>query len=628
MALQKFKAESERLLDLMINSIYTHKEIFLRELISNASDAIDKLYFHSLSGENTGMGKKDFYIEIKPDKEKRTLTISDNGCGMTREELIKNLGTIADSGTFRFKAEHDLKETDTEIIGQFGVGFYSAFMVSKEVNVISKSFGSDSAFCWTSKGTDGFSVKNSERESFGTDIILTLKDDTDEENYSTYLSEYTLRSLVQKYSSYIRYPIRMEVTKSRKKEGSEEYESYTEVETLNSMVPIWKRPKNELTQDDYDNFYTDKFSDYEKPIHTINYNVEGAVSYNSLLFIPSHAPYDYYSKSYEKGLQLYANGVLIMDKCPDLLPDYFSFVKGLVDSPDLSLNISREMLQHDRQLKTIASNIEKKIKNELQNLLKTNRETYEKFFKAFGLQLKYGTYTDYGMHSDLLKDLLLFHSMKQDKLITLQEYVDSMQESQQYIYYACGENLNHIKSMPQLDMFREKEYDVLFLTDDVDEFALSILQKYNEKEFKSVTNGDLNLENDEEKEETKKLSDENRSLLDSMKDILKDKVKDVVISTRLKNHAVCLSSAGPLSIEMEKVLNSMPVDEKVKAERILEINRNHPVFALLNEYKEKGSNDKLVSLTEVLFNQAQMIEGIQPENPSEYAEKVLKLICE
>lgn len=626
MALQKFKAESKRLLDLMINSIYTHKEIFLRELISNASDAIDKLYYRSLTDGATGMNTSDFRIEIHPDKTNRTLTISDNGCGMTREELVQNLGTIADSGTFRFKEEHAMDQKETEIIGQFGVGFYSAFMVAKRVTVVSRAYGAEDAYQWKSEGAEGFSVSAAKRDTHGTDIILELKGDTEDEHYSEYLEQYRLTQLIKKYSSYIRYPIQMELEKSRKKEDSDEYETYTEVETINSMVPLWKRQKSELTESDYNNFYTDRFSDYEAPLRTIHTSAEGAVSYNALLFIPSHAPYDYYSKAYEKGLQLYANGVLIMDKCADLLPDYFSFVRGLVDSPDLSLNISREMLQHDRQLKVIASNIEKKIKSELLAMLKNDREKYETFFRAFGLQLKYGTYMDYGMHSELLRDLLLFHSMKQDKLITLQEYVDAMPEGQTAIYYAAGETIQRIKAMPQLDRLEEKGYDVLFLTDDVDEFALTILHTFAEKEFKSVTSGELSLETEEEKKASEEQAEASKPLLDTLREALSGKVKDVRLSSRLKNHAVCLSSDGPLSIGMEKVLNAMPVENKVKADRVLELNADHPLFAKLEALQASGDTDTLKTYADVLFTQAQLIEGILPEDPAEYSEKVLQLL--
>ena len=626
MALQKFKAESKRLLDLMINSIYTHKEIFLRELISNASDAIDKLYYRSLTDGATGMNTSDFRIEIRPDKTNRTLTISDNGCGMTREELVQNLGTIADSGTFRFKEEHAMDQKETEIIGQFGVGFYSAFMVAKRVTVVSRAYGAEEAYQWKSEGAEGFSVSAAKRDTHGTDIILELKDDTEDEHYSEYLEQYRLTQLIKKYSSYIRYPIQMELEKSRKKEDSDEYETYTEVETINSMVPLWKRQKSELTESDYNNFYADRFSDYEAPLRTIHTSAEGAVSYNALLFIPSHAPYDYYSKAYEKGLQLYANGVLIMDKCADLLPDYFSFVRGLVDSPDLSLNISREMLQHDRQLKVIASNIEKKIKSELLAMLKNDREKYETFFRAFGLQLKYGTYMDYGMHSEMLRDLLLFHSMKQDKLITLQEYVDAMPEGQTAIYYAAGETIQRIKAMPQLDRLEEKGYDVLFLTDDVDEFALTILHTFAEKEFKSITSGELSLETEEEKKASEEQAEASKPLLDTLREALSGKVKDVRLSSRLKNHAVCLSSDGPLSIGMEKVLNAMPVENKVKADRVLELNADHPLFAKLEALQASGDTDTLKTYADVLFTQAQLIEGILPEDPAEYSEKVLQLL--
>ena len=626
MALQKFKAESKRLLDLMINSIYTHKEIFLRELISNASDAIDKLYYRSLTDGATGMNTSDFRIEIHPDKTNRTLTISDNGCGMTREELVQNLGTIADSGTFRFKEEHAMDQKETEIIGQFGVGFYSAFMVAKRVTVVSRAYGAEDAYQWKSEGAEGFSVSAAKRDTHGTDIILELKDDTEDEHYSEYLEQYRLTQLIKKYSSYIRYPIQMELEKSRKKEDSDEYETYTEVETINSMVPLWKRQKSELTESDYNNFYADRFSDYEAPLRTIHTSAEGAVSYNALLFIPSHAPYDYYSKAYEKGLQLYANGVLIMDKCADLLPDYFSFVRGLVDSPDLSLNISREMLQHDRQLKVIASNIEKKIKSELLAMLKNDREKYETFFRAFGLQLKYGTYMDYGMHSEMLRDLLLFHSMKQDKLITLQEYVDAMPEGQTAIYYAAGETIQRIKAMPQLDRLEEKGYDVLFLTDDVDEFALTILHTFAEKEFKSITSGELSLETEEEKKASEEQAEASKPLLDTLREALSGKVKDVRLSSRLKNHAVCLSSDGPLSIGMEKVLNAMPVANKVKADRVLELNADHPLFAKLEALQASGDTDTLKTYADVLFTQAQLIEGILPEDPAEYSVKVLQLL--
>lgn len=627
MALQKFKAESKRLLDLMINSIYTHKEIFLRELISNASDAIDKLYYRALTEGTTGMNKDDFFIRLTPDEAARTLTIADNGCGMTKEELVQNLGTIADSGTLRFKAEHDLTGSDAEIIGQFGVGFYSAFMVAKKVTVKSRAYGSDEAWQWKSESVEGFTVSPCDKQEHGTEIILELKEDTEDEKYSEYLETYRIRSLINKYSAYIRYPIRMQVEKSRPVEGEKDkYESYVEDETLNSMVPLWKRAKSELKQEDYDAFYQEKFGDYEKPQKTIHTSVEGTVSYNTLLFVPSHAPFDYYTKSYEKGLQLFANGVLIMDRCADLLPDYFSFVKGLVDSPDLSLNISREMLQHDRQLKVIAGNIEKKIKSELAAMLQNDREGYEKFYKEFGLQLKYGAYSDYGMHKEQLQDLLLFHSMQQDKLISLKEYTDAMPEGQKEIYYACGESIVRIGALPQLDRLKDKGYDVLFLTDNVDEFVMSVLGEYDKKPFKSITSGDLDLGDAEEKEAAKEQTENNKDLLEEIKTLLGDRVKAVRLSSRLKNHAVCLSSDGPLSIEMERVLNSMPTENKVKAERVLELNPEHPVFSKLVALHESKDDEALKAYAEILYTQAQMIEGILPEDPAAYTEQVWKLL--
>ncbi|MDD3919794.1 MAG: molecular chaperone HtpG [Eubacteriales bacterium] len=623
MALQQFQTESKRILDLMVNSIYTHKEIFLRELISNASDAIDKLYYRQLQDGTTGLSHDDYVIEIVANKDARTLTIRDNGCGMTKDELKKNLGTIADSGTLRFKTEHEMTG-DQSVIGQFGVGFYSAFMVAKEINVTSRAFGTDEANRWKSKGVEGFSVTAAEKDGHGTEIVLTLKDDTDDERYSEFLDEYRLKSLVKKYSDYIRYPIRMEVTKSRPKEDNkEEYETYTEVETLNSMVPLWKRSKSELKEEDYNQFYQDKFFDYEAPLRVIHTAAEGAVSYNALMFIPKKAPYDYYSKEFSRGLQLYANGVLIMDKCEDLLPDYFSFVKGLVDSPDLSLNISRELLQHDRQLKVIANNIEKKIKNELSALLLNEREKYEEFYAAFGLQLKYGVYAGYGMNKDKLQDLLLFRSMQQDKLITLKEYVDAMPEAQKSIYYAAGSTIGHVEKLPQLELLKDKGYDVLLLTEDVDEFCLQMLREYSEKEIKSVSAAELDLVSDEEKETAKKKSEEHKDLLAAMKDALGDKVKEVRLSARLKSHPVCLATDGALSLEMERVLNAMPMDNKVKAERVLELNPEHPVFTRLCALSDTDG-DTLKAYAEILYTQALMMEGILPEDPAKYTD----IICE
>lgn len=626
MSKKQFKAESKRLLDLMINSIYTHKEIFLREIISNASDAIDKLYYHALSDENTGLSRDDFSINLSVDKDARTVTIEDNGCGMTKEELENNLGTIARSGSLQFKQEHESKE-DIDVIGQFGVGFYSAFMVASHVSVMSKAYGSEEAFLWESEGADGYTVEPAEKESHGTKIVLTIKENTDEEQYDEFLEPYRLQSLVKKYSDYIRYPIRMEVEKSRLKEGSEdEFETYTEVEVLNSMVPLWRKNKNEITAEEYNDFYKKEFFDYVDPIRVINTATEGTSTYNALLFIPAKAPFDYYTREYEKGLKLYANGVLIMDKCKDLLPDYFSFVKGLVDSQDLSLNISREMLQHDRQLKVIASRIEKKIKAELTSMLKNDREKYEEFFKSFGLQLKYGVYSDYGMHKADLQDLLLFYSGTEKKMTTLSEYVSRMKDGQKYIYYGCGESREQIERLPQAEMVRDKGYEILYLTDDVDEFALRMLNAYDEKEFRSISGGDLGLETDSEKEELEKKTEENKDMLEFMKETLGDKVKAVCPSQRLKSHPVCLSSDGMLSLEMEKVLNAMPTDEKVKAELVLEINMNHPIFEKLSSLYEEDK-DKLKVYTDLLYTQARLIEGMPVEDPVAFSNAVCDLMA-
>ncbi|HWR22108.1 MAG TPA: molecular chaperone HtpG [Feifaniaceae bacterium] len=625
MALQPFQAESKRLLDLMINSIYTHKEIFLRELISNASDAIDKLYYRDLNAGSTGLAKEDFFILIEADKGARTLKLTDNGCGMTKEELAANLGTIAESGTLKFRAEDAAR--DAEIIGQFGVGFYSAFMVSKRVTVTSRAYGSDEAWQWQSEGAEGFTTSPAPKESFGTEILLELKEDTEDEQYSEFLDTYRLSSLIKKYSDYIRYPIRMEVEKSRLKEGSDkEYESYTEIETVNSMIPLWKRSKSELTEEDYEQFYQDKFYDFEKPLKTVHASAEGTVSYHTLLFFPARAPYDYYTKEFEKGLQLYSNGVLIMDKCADLLPDYFSFVRGLVDSPDLSLNISRELLQHDRQLKVIATNIEKKIKNELAAMLKDEREQYEKLWKAFGLQLKYGVYSGYGQNRAVLEDLLLFHSMEQNKLVTLKEYADAMPEGQKAIYFASGASVARIEKLPQLDRLKELHYDVLFLTDDVDEFALQMLNKYAEKPFQSIAAGDLDLGDEEQKKAAEEQNAAHKALLDELTGDLSEKVKAVRVSSRLKKHAVCLAADGALSLEMEKVLNNMPGEHGMKAERVLELNPEHPVFEKLIKLQE-ADKDRLKRYAEILYAQAQLLEGILPDDPAGYAEAVLELMA-
>lgn len=628
METKQFKSESKRMLEMMINSIYTHKEIFLRELISNASDAIDKLYFKSLTDNKVGMNKDDFEISIKPDKDARTLTITDNGIGMTAEDLENNLGTIANSGSLAFKTENNLND-DVSIIGQFGVGFYSAFMVAKLVTVKSKAYGLDKAYVWQSEGVDGYTIDECDKETVGTEIVLELKDDTDDENYSEFLDQYKIQALVKKYSDYIHFPIKMDMLKSRLKENTEdEYEDYTEAVTLNSMIPIWRKNKSELTDEDYNNFYRDKFFDYTEPLLHMHIKAEGtAATYNALLYIPERAPFNYYTKEYEKGLQLYSNGVLIMDKCADLLPDYFSFVKGLVDSEDLSLNISREMLQHDRQLKVIAKNIEKSIKNELEKLLKNDRDKYEKFYNAFGLQLKFGIYNSYGANKDQLKDLIMFHSSKENKLVTLSEYVSRMPESQKYIYYAAGESITRIEHLPQTELVKDKGYEILYFTDSVDEFAIKMLMSYDDKQFKSVSAGDLDLETPEEKEEIKNKNEENKDLFSFMKDSLDGKVKEVRLSQRLKSHPVCLTSEGELSVEMEKVLNAMPNDQKVKADKVLEINPEHPVFEKLKTLFT-DDKDKLEVYSELLYNQALMIEGLSVEDPVDFSNKICKLMCD
>ena len=631
METKQFKAESKRLLEMMIHSIYTHKEIFLRELISNASDAIDKLYFKSLTDDKVGLSKDDFAIWITADKESRTLKIADNGIGMTAEELENNLGTIANSGSFKFKNENKLEE-DNQIIGQFGVGFYSAFMVAKKVTVISKAYGSDKAYQWESEGVDGYTITEADKQSAGTEIILELLEDTEDENYSDFLDQYRIKSLVSKYSDYIRFPIKMECTHSRPKEQSEEdkeakkpleYEDYIEVETLNSMVPLWKKNKTELKDEDYTHFYTEKFYDYNPPLKYSHISNE-MPAYNALLYIPSKAPFDYYSKEYEKGLQLYSNGVLIMDKCADLLPDYFSFVKGLVDSEDLSLNISREMLQHDRQLKVIAKSIEKTISNDLKKMLKNDREKYEEFWKAFGLQLKYGIYSDYGMNKEKLQDLLLFTSSNEQKLVTLDEYVTGMREDQKYIYYATGESAARIEQLPQTELVKDNGYEILYLTDNIDEFAVKSLRQYKEKEFKSVSADDLGLENAEKKEEIKAKEEENSGLLEDLAKALDGKVTKVILSQRLKSHPVCLTSEGEISLEMEKVLNSMPMDQKVQAQRVLEINPEHEIFTKLQNISKDGDSDKLGKYAKLLYDQALLIEGMSIEDPVEFS----NLICE
>jgi molecular chaperone HtpG len=627
MAKKQFKAESKRLLDLMINSIYTHREIFLRELISNASDAIDKIYYKTLTDESLTFDKDSYYIKITADKEKRELRISDTGIGMTKEELDDNLGVIARSGSLAFKKENELKD-GYDIIGQFGVGFYSAFMVADRITVISRAFGSDEAWKWESKGVDGYTIEPCEKDTPGTDIILSIKQNTEDEKYDDYLEEYRLKSIIKKYSDFIRYPIKMDVTRRSLKEGSEnEYEDYTEEQTINSMVPIWKKNKNELKPEDYENFYSEKHYGFDKPVKHIHISVDGAVSYNAILFIPEKMPFDFYTKEYEKGLELYANGVLIMNKCADLLPDYFSFVKGMVDSEDLSLNISREMLQHDRQLKLIAKNIKNKIKSELENLLKDEREKYEEFYKAFGRQLKYGIYSDFGSNREVLQDLLLFYSSKEKKPVTLGEYVERMPEDQKYIYYAAGESVEKIEKMPQTELVTDKGYEILYFTDDVDEFAIKMLMTYKDKEFKSVSSSDLGIENETGEGMSEAESQESKELFEYMKEVLTDKVKAVRASKRLKNHPGCLAHEGELSIEMEKVLNSMPNPENrsIKADKVLEINIQHEIFkALKNAYAQ--DKDKFKLYTQLLYDQALLIEGLSISDPVEYTNNICKLM--
>ena len=622
MAKKQFKAESKKLMDLMINSIYTNKEIFLREIISNASDAIDKLHYESLTNKDIKVNAKDFEIFVKPDKEKHTLTITDNGCGMTKEELENNLGTIAKSGSLAFKEEKE-PQKDIDIIGQFGVGFYSAFMVASKIEVISKAYDSEEAYKWVSEGIDGYTIEKASKDTYGTDIILTLKEDTEDEKYSEYLEEYRLRGLIKKYSDYITYPIKMEVTHSHLKEGTEnEYESHTEIETLNDMVPLWKRDKKKIKEEDYDTFYSDKFMDYEKPLKVIHTSAEGLVSFNSLLFIPSHAPYDFYTKTYEKGLQLYSNGVLIMENCADLLPDYFSFVKGVVDSPDLSLNISREMLQQDKNLKLIAKNIETKIIKELTSMMKEDKENYEKFFKTFGATIKYGIYENFGMHKDKLQDLIIFASSYEDKMTSLKDYVSRMKENQDAIYYACGETTDKIKLMPQVEQVTDKGYEILYCTEYVDEFTFQSLREYESKKFVNICKEDLNLDTPEEKEELQKLNEDSKDLLATMKESLKD-ISGVKFTNRLKNHPVCLVSEGDISIEMEKVINAMPTDEKINANKVLEINANHKIAEKLKTLYETDK-EALKDYTKILYAEARLIEGLPIENPTELA----SLICD
>ena len=619
---KEFKAESKKLLDLMINSIYTNKDIFLRELISNSSDAIDKLYFRSLTDNKIKIDKDEFFIEIKVNKEDKTITIEDNGCGMNEKDLEINLGTIAKSDTLDFREKN--KDKDIDIIGQFGVGFYSAFMVSDTITVVSKAYGEENAYKWESSGAEGYTIEKCNKDTYGTIITLHIKEDTDNCKYSDFLDNNKIIELIKKYSDYIKYPINMDIEEEKLKEGSkDEYEKVISHETINSMQPIWKKNKKDLKEEDYNNFYHTNFYDYSDPIKTIHTSVEGLCSYNALLYIPSHAPYDFYTKEYEKGLQLYSNGVLIMDKCSELLPDYFSFVKGLVDSNDLSLNISREILQQDHQVKLIAKNIEKKIKNELTDMLNNDRKKYEEFFKAFGTQLKYSTYNNYGIHKDAIKDLLMFYSYKQDKLITLKEYVDTLIDGQDKIYYACGESKDKIDLMPQLEQFKEKKYDVLYLTEYIDEFAIQILMEYEGKQFANISSEKLNLDDEKETEKIKKENEDNKEMLTLMNETLKDDVHDVKFTNRLKTHPVCLTTEGPISIEMEKVMRAMPTEEKIKASAILEINESHPIA---NKLKELYKNDKeeLKKYTKVLYAQARLIEGLPLDNPTE----ISNIICD
>ena len=636
MAQKQFKAESKRLLDLMINSIYTHKEIFLRELISNASDATDKLYYNAMKEGKTGITRDSLPIELTLDKANRRFIIEDHGCGMTAEELESNLGTIARSGSLAFKAENE-KQDDIDIIGQFGVGFYAAFMVAKHVEVISRAVGSDSANRWESDGADGYTVTPCEKAENGTKIVLTIKDNTETENYDEFLEPYRVQGLVKKYSDYIRYPIKMDMTRSRMKEkpadaGEDykpEWEEYVENETLNSMVPIWKKSKKDLKDEDYNSFYTQKFFDYQPPLCHIHTSVEGAVTYTAMLFIPSHAPMDYYTKDYEKGLQLYSNGVLIMDKCADLLPDHFSFVRGMVDTADLSLNISREMLQHDRHLKAIAQSLEKKIKNELLKMQKDKPEDYEKFWAAFGRQIKYGAYVQYGAHKELLQDLLMYHSSTENKLVSLKDYVSRMKDDQKYIYYACGETVDKIKMLPVMETLSDKGYEVLCMDDSIDEFCTKMIAKYDDKEFKSVLDADLGLETEDEKEEIKKQSEDNKDLLEALSKALEGKVKKVELTGRLKNHPCCLRAEGPVTLEMEKVLNQQAAvngGETVRAERVLELNAEHPIFKKLCALQAEGS-DKLADYADILYTQSLLIEGLPVDDPAAYANKICDLLA-
>ena len=617
---KQFQAESKRLLDLMINSIYTHKEIFLRELISNASDAIDKIYYKALTDDSIQFNKEDYFIKVEIDDEKRTLKIIDTGIGMTKEELEDNLGIIAKSGSLQFKKDVELKD-GYDIIGQFGVGFYSAFMVADKVEVVSKAFGENEAWKWVSEGAEGYSIEHYDKDQIGTEITLTLKNSIEDEDYDQYLDEYTLKGIIKKYSDFIRYPIRMEVSEYKKNEETDKYETVKEEKTINSMIPIWRKSRKELKDEDYENFYSEKHFGFDKPLKWTHISIDGAVRYDAILYIPEKAPFDYYTREYEKGLELYSSGVLIMNRCPELLPDYFSFVKGVVDSEDLSLNISREMLQHDRQLKLMAKKIEEKIKDELSTMLKNERDKYVEFFKNFGKQLKFGIYSDFGMNKEKLEDLLMFRSSKDKELVTLTEYVDGMPEDQPYIYYAAGESVSRLEKLPQTEMLRDKGYEILYFTDEVDEFAIRVLTKYKGKEFRNVSGSDLGLK--DEKEEV--IEDNEKELFARMKEILGDKVKSVRPSNRLKSHPVCFASEGEISIEMEKILSAMPNSEGVHADKVLELNQSHPIFEKLKN-AEKGDPDKFALYTELLYDQARLIEGLTLEDPVEFANRIAKLM--
>ena len=618
---REFKTESKRILDLMINSIYTNKEIFLRELISNSSDALDKLYYLSLTNKDIKVNKDDLFIRVDYNKDKRTITISDNGTGMTEKELENNLGVIAESGSLKFKEENK-EQNDVNIIGQFGVGFYSAFMVSDKVTVESKSYKDDKATIWESTGVDGYTLSPSDKKDNGTIITLHLKEDTEDYNYSELLSEYKLRGIIKKYSDYISYPIKMEVENNRKKEDSDEYETYKEVITVNSMIPLWKRNKKDITEEEYNNFYSDKFFDYDKPLDVLHFNIEGNVNYNALLYIPSHAPYDYYSKEYEKGLQLYTNGVLIMDKCSELLPDYFSFVRGVIDTEDIPLNISRETLQDDKNIKLIAKSIESKVKNELLDLLKNNRDKYLEFYKAFGVQLKFGIYNDYGMHKDKLEDLIMFYSSSEKKLITLDEYVNKLKEEDKNIYYCAGETVDKIDMLPQVEGIKDK-HEVLYLTDYVDEFAIMAIHEYKGKTFVNVTNESTDLSTEEEKEKINKENTDNKDMLEEMKKVLEGNVEEVKLTNKLKSHPVCLTTTGEVSTSMEKVINAMPTDEKIKASEVLEINASHKIVDKLKDLY-KNNKDEFTKYTKVIYYEARLIEGLPIDNPTELS----NLMCD